>query len=101
MRNSTNTIVCHSGAISLRPGFNDRSVSAGVVAIFPFMNEFAIQNISWPPVTMRELRGAAPDSYGTPRVRAEPRRVLALRIPAPYASGLDISTKWHGNFDLI
>jgi hypothetical protein len=37
-----------------------------VVAIFVFANTFAIQDSSWAPVAMRELRMANPESYGMP-----------------------------------
>src|ERR1700691_6609638 len=72
MMNNTKTIVCHSGAIRLGPGFSCTSVSEGVMAIFVFVNLFAIQNSSCPAVAMRELRSAGPESYGTAHVRAGP-----------------------------
>src|ERR1700679_677409 len=68
--NNTKTIVCHSGAISLGPGFSCRSLAAGVVAIFVFLNPFANQNNSCLAVAMRELRSAGLESYAAAHVRA-------------------------------
>jgi hypothetical protein len=103
MMNSTKRIVCHSGAINLRLGFGCGSVAVDVVAIFVLAKDFGVQNISGAPPAGREVRSANPESHGTldTRVLALFGRESRDRAAFGYASGLDMTTKWQGNLDLI
>src|SRR5277367_2297687 len=67
------TMVCHRGASSLRSGLGGRSDAAGVVAIFIVVNACGKQNSAAMPFFVRELRSAAPESYGMARVLVSSR----------------------------
>src|SRR5208283_1092831 len=81
MMNSTKTMVCQSGAISLRSGFGCGSAATVEVAIFVSAEEPGSQNISELPLAMRESRGAKPEGYGTGWVSCAPTSKLP-KIPA-------------------
>jgi hypothetical protein len=84
----------------LRSGLGCRLVSTEVVAIFVLVKGCRVQNISvWPPAT-RELLCASPEGYATLDACGGAFSGRMSRAPG-YTSGLDMSTKWQGNLDLI